>query len=446
MEPGAVESRRGAAQGRSTNPAPVGRFGSLAGRTERWLLERLLASTGRPRVRIALWNGVSAGPADAPPVATIVVRDRATLARLVAFPDLAFGEAYAEGRIEVEGDLVELLTEAARVWLAAPGGGLAQLVARTLARPHANTPAQSRENIRRHYDLGNDFYALWLDPRLVYTCAYFPTPGATLEAAQEAKLEHVARKLALAPGESVVEAGAGWGALALHLAARHGVRVTAYNISHEQVVYARQQARELGLADRVEFVEDDWRAIRGRFDAFVSVGMLEHVGRGHYGELAAVMERSVARTGRGLLHFIGRSRREPMNAWLERHIFPGSYAPTLREALETIEPGFAVVDVENLRRHYELTLAHWLERFEAARARVEQMFDARLVRAWRLYLAGSIASFRTGALELFQVAFARVGKNDLPWTRAHLYEKRGRGAARRMQGGGREPKPKPVSS
>jgi cyclopropane-fatty-acyl-phospholipid synthase len=258
---------------------------------------------------------------------------------------------------------------------------------------------------------------------MVYTCAYFPTPATSLEEAQVAKLEHVCRKLALAPGERVVEAGCGWGALALHMARRHGVRVRAFNISHEQIAHARERARRQGLGDRVEFIEDDYRNVCGRFDAFVSVGMLEHVGRDHYRDLGRVIDRCLPAHGRGLLHSLGRNRPLRFNAWMERHIFPGAYIPSLREMAEIVEPhDLSVLDVENLRLHYARTTAHWLERFERSATLVATMFDPRFVRIWRLYLASSTAAFLSGSIQLFQLLFARAAHNGMPWTRRHLYE------------------------
>ena len=276
-----------------------------------------------------------------------------------------------------------------------------------------------------HYDVGNEFFRLWLDEQMVYTCAYFPTPECGLEEAQVAKMDHVCRKLRLRAGEAVVEAGSGWGALALHMARRYGVTVTAYNVSAEQVRYARERALREGLAGRVVFVEDDYRRIRGRFDAFVSVGMLEHVGTESYGALGSVLDGCLARPhGRGLLHFIGRDHPSPLNAWIRHRLFPGACPPTLAQATHGIleDSGFSVLDVENLRLHYAATLAHWRRRFEQAEPEVRARHGEEFARAWRLYLAGSEAAFRSGWLELFQVTFARVGSNDLPWTRAELYD------------------------
>jgi cyclopropane-fatty-acyl-phospholipid synthase len=207
------------------------------------------------------------------------------------------------------------------------------------------------------------------------------------------------------------------------MARHHGVQVKAFNISREQIAYARERARAEGLEQRVAFIEDDYRNISGRYNAFVSVGMLEHVGPSHYGELGRVIERCLASDGRGLLHSIGQTQPAPFNAWIRKRIFPGAYPPTLREMLSILEPqGYSVIDVENLRPHYTRTLTHWLHRFEAARDRVSSKYDDAFVRAWRLYLSGSLAAFSTGHLQLFQVLFTRADNHDVPWTRAHLFE------------------------
>jgi cyclopropane-fatty-acyl-phospholipid synthase len=292
-------------------------------------------------------------------------------------------------------------------------------------RRRSNTLAGSRENIHHHYDLSNEFYQLWLDRQLTYTCAYFTAPDLSLEEAQVAKMEHVCRKLRLQPEENVVEAGCGWGSLALHMAARYRVNVKAFNISREQMDFAKHRARALGIESRVEFIEDDYRNISGRFDAFVSVGMLEHVGHANYDELGRIIDRCLKSDGRGLMHSIGLVRPARLNAWIERRIFPGAYPPSLREMLEVLEPcGFPVLDVENLRLHYALTLAHWLRRFESVVDRVRAMYDERFVRAWRLYLSGSQAAFNTGEMQLFQVLFGRARNNNIPWTRDYLYQSR----------------------
>lgn len=390
---------------------------------EQKIVRRQLALFGNPPVTLVIGNGCPVGPAKGKSVGTVRIRDRKTLLRLFVHPELYFGESYSEGNIEVEGDLAGILDSLFRCRTKVSRTGFCNAWRTTFfKRPRLNTLSGSKENIHDHYDIGNDFYRLWLDKKMQYTCAYFPDPSAALEEAQLAKMDHVCKKLMLRPGETVVEAGCGWGTLALHMARHYGVKVKAYNISHQQVISARERARLEGLEGRVEFIEDDYRNISGRFDVFVSIGMLEHVGTRYYRELGKIIGRSLKENGRGLIHSIGRNRAEPINPWIERHIFPGAYMPTLREMMEIFEPsGFSILDVENLRLHYAKTLQHWLARFEQAKDRIGTMYDQKFIRSWRLYLAGSIASFTSGNLQLFQVVFAHQNKNDLPWTRAPLY-------------------------
>ena len=382
---------------------------------DRWALKQLHRAAQPARVRFALWDGAAFGPAEGLPVASILIKNRAALYGWLRDPELNFGEAYMTGGVDVEGDLTALLEEVYRVSDAANPR-------RWRPARRVNDLEAARHNVHHHYDLGNAFYRLWLDRELVYTCACFPTPDATLEEAQLAKMDLVCRKLQLRRGERVVEAGCGWGALAIYMARHYGVIVRAYNCSREQIAYARARAAREGVHDRVTFVEDDYRNIEGTADAFVSVGMLEHVGLADYPTLGRLIDRTLTADGRAFLHFIGRNRPVPLNAWIRKRIFPGAYPPTLREVCEgVLEPqGFSLLDVENLRLHYALTLDHWRRRFEDAVDEVRALFDEPFVRAWRLYLAGSQASFRTGALQLFQIVFARGESNVIPWRRVSV--------------------------
>jgi cyclopropane-fatty-acyl-phospholipid synthase len=399
-------------------------MGILPGFADEWVLTRILKATGQAPIRLVVKGGADVSPPGISPVATVVLEDRNTLTRLLRDPEVSFGDAYMDGKIEVEGDFVRFLEEVYRAMENAPAAGkwYSRLASKWLDFWQDNSPTGSRKNIHRHYDLGNDFYKLWLDEQMLYTCAYFPTPSSTLEQAQIAKMDHVCRKLRLQPGETVVEAGCGWGALALHMAREYGVSVKAYNVSHEQIAFARERARAEGLGDRVEYIEDDYRAISGKFDVFVSVGMLEHVGLDHYQEFSEIIHRSIGDDGRGLLHFIGRNCPAVYSRWMRKQIFPGAHIPSLRSALKILEPeSYSVLDVENLRMHYAKTLEHWLERFESSRQQVTAMYDSRFVRAWRLYLAGSIAAFRVGDLQLFQILFTGSQREPIFWTRDPLY-------------------------
>jgi cyclopropane-fatty-acyl-phospholipid synthase len=412
-------------QSLETQTTDAGRLSKPSVRAlDRWLAGKILAARGDPPVSMRLWDGTEVGQGADSAVARLRIDDRKTLRRLVAQGDLAFGDAYSEGKLEIEGDLVSTLTTLFSVQ--EPDGWMTRLMTRR-RRPKARAHSLhgSRESIHHHYDIGNDFYALWLDAGMVYTCAYFPTPTASLEEAQEAKLEHVCRKIRLRPGERVLEAGCGWGSLALHMARRHGARVTAFNISREQIGYARDRARRQGIGSQIDFVEDDYRNARGSYDAFVSVGMLEHVGPENYETLGRVIDQCLHADGRGLVHSIGRPQSIPMNRWIERRIFPGSYCPTLSEMARLLEPwNLGVLDVENLRLHYARTLEHWLERFEKNADLIRARFDERFVRTWRLYLAGSIAAFLSGSFQLFQMVFARAASRAIPWTREYLYTQR----------------------
>jgi cyclopropane-fatty-acyl-phospholipid synthase len=408
----------------TTHTTPAAK-GASSSSLEKWLLPRLLAAVGNPPLVLVLWNGeeVATESALRGEAIRVQVHDRATVWRILVDPFFQFPEAYAHGKLEIEGDLERAMCVIARSTAEAPTATRWLTLFETLLHwGGRNTLAASQKNIHHHYDIGNDFYRLWLDENLLYTCAYFEEPGASLEAAQIAKMDHVCRKVVLQPGETVIEAGCGWGGFALHMARHYGVRVRAYNISKEQVNEARSRAKAEGLDDRVEFILDDWRNITGHCDVFLSIGMLEHVGLKNYGQLGDVIDRVLSPNGRGLIHTIGRNRSEVLDPWIERRIFPGARPPALSEMGTIFEPHqLSILEVENLRMHYAETLRHWLSRYEESVETVRKQYDARFVRMWRMYLAGSIAAFDSGSLQLFQVLFARPRLNELPLTRVHQY-------------------------
>ena len=402
----------------STRRADPGR--ALA--ADRWLLTRLLHAIGDPPLRFVLWDGSELCFSADKPIGRVLIHDRNALLNLLFNPNLKFGDGFADGSIEIDGDFIDCLKILMRSTPRRIDQGITGRLQRLLPDLKAGSLSAARNNIHRHYDIGNDFYRLWLDEEMVYTCAYYTSADCTLAEAQMAKMEHVCRKLRLKPGEEVIEAGCGWGSLARYMALRHGVRVRAYNISHEQIDHARRRARAEGIDDRVEYIEDDYRNIQGSCDAFVSVGMLEHVGEKNYRALGGVIDRTLKDNGRGLIHSVGCNSEQPIGQWVQRRIFPGAYVPSLSQAMQVLEPyAFSVLDVENLRLHYARTLHDWLQRFDAVSDQAEQRFDASFVRAWRLYLGGCSAAFAAGNLQLFQLLFNREQSNDVPWTRAHLY-------------------------
>lgn len=390
---------------------------------ERWLMRAVLQACGNPPISIVLWDGAVNCTSPEPLVGSLHIHDRTALCRMALNPIVGFGDGFSEGRIEVEGNLVDVLCAMSHAFTSVRSlGFVSRMINRRPRNRRAHTLAASRDSVHHHYDVGNSFYKLWLDENLLYTCAYYAEPGLSLEEAQIAKMDHICRKVSLQTGDRVIEAGCGWGGFALHMAARYGASVRAFNLSREQIAHAREWARSLGLSSRVEFIEDDYRNVTGQCDVFVSVGMLEHVGLENFSELGRVIDRVLTPAGRGLIHSIGRNAPAPLDPWIDKRIFPGAYPPALSEMTRVFEPSrLSVLDVENLRMHYARTLEDWLERYERAESQIVDLFDDKFYRTWRLYLAGSIAAFAVGSLQLFQVVFAREKNNNIPATRRDVY-------------------------
>jgi cyclopropane-fatty-acyl-phospholipid synthase len=286
-----------------------------------------------------------------------------------------------------------------------------------------NTLRKARENIQHHYDLGNDFYTLWLDESMTYSCAYWDERcGDDLDAAQRAKYEHICRKLNLQAGDRLVDIGSGWGGMLAHAAREYGVEGMGCTLSEQQNEMANERFRALGVYPRVRSELIDYREIEGRFDKFVSIGMFEHVGREYYGEFFDKVARLLEPGGTGVLHTIGREREQGLDAWISKYIFPGAYLPTIGQLGDGLAAGGLVMtDMENLRPHYARTLDAWSERFEEHIDEIREQFDDRFVRMWRYYLYSCSAGFKWGDLRVFQVTFTNGVNAELPLTRSHIY-------------------------
>ena len=386
-------------------------------------LQALLRSIQFQRpFQIVLPDGGSIGaPASAAVFTARIKTDRA-LRDIVARGSLGFGEAYVRGDIDVEGDLQELALLGFAAQEQVLKGGLVERMGYFIGfLSRRNTPLNSRKNIAAHYDLANDFYDLWLGDQMQYTCAYFNEPSDTLDDAQYRKMDLVCRKLNLRPGELVVEAGGGWGGLALHMVRHWGVRVKSFNISKSQVQYARDRAAQLGIpTDRLEYVLDDYRNIPGhvaRCDKFVSICMLEHVGRENYEAFLDLIGGVLRERGLAMIQFISRTAPSATpNPWLERYVFPGYYNPSLAELLVALEhrrSPLQLIDAENMRFHYALTLRHWLARFEANAEVIRAKWGEAVLRTFRLYLNGGLADFTQGRGTLvYQALFSSGPDND----------------------------------
>ena len=285
----------------------------------------------------------------------------------------------------------------------------------------ANPIGKAQQNVAHHYDLGNDFYRLFLDEGMQYSCAYFLSDDDTLEQAQRNKLRLLAAKLNLSPGLRVLDIGCGWGELALYLAALNDVEVVGVTLSKEQYESARSRAQDSGMGDRVRFELKDYREVEGRFDRIVSVGMFEHVGVHHYGEFFAKINELMDDDGVALIHSIGHmSPPGTASPWLRKYIFPGAYSPALSEVFDVVEQNSLwVTDLEFLRLHYATTLAHWSQRFEINRDKIEAMYDEKFGRMWEFYLTSAEMMFRTGSQLIFHMQLARQ-RDAVPITRDYI--------------------------
>jgi cyclopropane-fatty-acyl-phospholipid synthase len=389
------------------------------------LVDRLAAARGDLTFAVEFWNGERRTYGHGAPDFTVRLRNRRVGLGLLANPSLRFGEAYVSGAIEVDGDLgklMEFLLGLSREPLhPRPVYRAARTVGGWWQR---NTPWRSRRNVAHHYDLGNDFFALWLGRTMAYSCAYFREPSDDLDRAQEGKLAHVCEKLRLERGQRLLDIGCGWGGLAAHAAEAYGVRVLGITLSEEQKRHAERMVAARGLADRVEIRVADYRELDPRrpFDRIVSIGMFEHVGRRFIPAYVRATSRLLTPGGIGVLHTIGRMAPVPIDAWIGTHVFPGAYFPALAEIATPMgKHDLSIVDVESLRLHYALTLDRWSDGFERHVAAVAEKYGERFVRMWRLYLKASAAAFRVGNLTVWQIQFTRGRNDDLPLTRDYLY-------------------------
>ncbi|MDW8809669.1 class I SAM-dependent methyltransferase [Streptomyces scabiei] len=402
-------------------------------------------------VRLRAWDGSTAGPPEAP---ALVVRNRRALRRLLWKPgELGLARAWVAGDLGVEGDLYALLDlVATQVWERDEGtrslgralrgaearaavGGLLKLAGPAVLVPpappreevrsrHRHTRRTDRRAVSHHYDVGNDFYAIVLGPSMVYSCAYWPAPEATLEAAQHDKLDLVCRKLALAPGMRLLDVGCGWGSLAVHAAREYGVHVVGVTLSQEQAAYARKRVADEGLTDRVEIRVQDYRDVAdGPYDAISSIGMAEHVGADPYLEYARHLYRLLAPGGRLLNHQISRRPQQDegtysLDGFIDAYVFPdGELAPIGTTVTQLERAGFEVRDVESLREHYALTLRAWVTRLEAGWARAVALVGPGRARVWRLYMAACALGFERNRLGVNQVLAVRPsegGASGLP--------------------------------
>jgi cyclopropane-fatty-acyl-phospholipid synthase len=362
------------------------------------------------------------------PEVTIRLRDPALHWKLFCRPRLYLPEAFVDGTLTIEeGSLYDLVDLLERNFEALPPGLLTRLLDGSLGLPRRvhqfNPLARARKNAAHHYDLSDELYELFLDRDRQYSCAYFRGSETDLDAAQHAKKAHIAAKLLLRPGLTVLDIGSGWGGLALYLAQEYGCIVTGLTLSTEQVRVATRRAATARLGERVRFHLRDYREERGRYDRIVSVGMFEHVGINHYRKFFTRLKALLAPDGVALLHSIGRMDGPgSTDPWIRKYIFPGGYVPALSEVVPVVERlRLWVTDIEILRLHYAETLRLWRQRFERNRERVRAIYDERFCRMWEMYLVCSEIAFRRGGHLVFQMQLART-VDTVPLTRDYMLD------------------------
>ena len=409
------------------------------------MLDRLLADYPKRDFQVRLWDGFSWG-SDAHPRFTLFVKNPRALEAICLTPsELSLGESYVRGDFEIEGDIESAFDLAAYLLRQETPAGeprtllkhLLRLAARdksakvipfpTLSgRPHSRD--RDRRAVTHHYDLPCEFYSLWLDSRMVYSCAYFPTGSENLEDAQQRKLEYLCRKLRLRRGDRLLDIGCGWGSLVMHAAAAHGAHAVGITLSQPQAEGAQRQIRALGLEDRCCVEVRDYRDLDSRlpYDKIVSVGMFEHVGESKLPEYFQKAWELLRPGGVFLNHGISYSatyrRRGP--SFTDRYVFPDGELVPLSTSLRAAEQcGFEVRDVESLREHYALTLRHWLSRLESHSEEARRITSDATYRIYRLYLAGSAHAFRSGRLNVYQALLAKPARGEagLPLTREDWY-------------------------
>lgn len=391
------------------------------------LFHRALSQIRGASFAVQYWDDelVQYGAGPAAETCIIHLKEETVCKTLLKNLSTGFGEAYVSGTIDVHGDFQKLIQMA--FIPASRGFGLTLPQKVTLAligRCRPNSLRRARRNVAHHYDLGNDFFRLWLDKAMAYSNAYFRRPEDSIDAAQEQKFQHVCAKLLLRPGERVLDIGCGWGAFLIHAARSHDIRALGITLSEEQRRGAEERIAALGLRDRITIEVKDYRDVRERngFDKVVSLGMFEHVGKRNIPEYFRHTADLLKDGGLGVLETIWRPVASASDPWISKYIFPGIYFPSLAEITEPLgESGLYMTDIEDLRVHYALTLEKWREAYEAHVEEVRTKYGEAFTRLWRLYLTCSAANFRSGNLCVAQIQFSKGVTDEISLTRDYLY-------------------------
>ena len=372
---------------------------------------------------VKFWDGDEVKVGENEPLFKIILKKPIPKKEILTSTTLAFGEAYMNGDLEVEGDFLLMLNTVLKYKekFTTDFKGLPKVFSNLTSRK------KQKEEVTYHYDIGNDFYKLWLDDTLSYSCAYFKNENESLGEAQLNKIHHLLKKLNLSEGMTLLDIGCGWGALLIEAAKLYKIKGLGITLSEEQYKAFKEKIEKENLQDYLQVKLMDYRELEKSgllFDRVVSVGMLEHVGRSNYDLFMKCVSKVLKKEGVFVLHYISGLYESEGDAWIRKYIFPGGVIPTLREIISlSADYRFYTVDVESLRMHYYKTLIKWAENFEKNTDKVREMFDEKFVRMWRMYLYSCAACFYTGVIDLHQIVFTKGVNNSLPLTREYLYKK-----------------------
>ena len=386
---------------------------------EKTVYNQLFSRSFSLPVEVTYWDGTTKryGDTDNPPQIKIKIHEEIPMKEITNNASLALGEAYMDHRIEIEGSIQALINDA---YQQANSFLRGSDYLKWLPKKQKHTKKQNQADIHAHYDLGNDFYEMWLDPTLTYSCAYFETPEDTLEQAQINKVHHILDKLFIKDNDTLLDIGCGWGTLMFTAIKEYNVKATGITLSEEQYNHITNRIKEEHLEDKCRVLLMDYRDLKDEtFDHITSVGMFEHVGADNLKEYFGVIQKLLAPKGTALIHGITRQQGGAVNAWINKYIFPGGYIPGLAEIVTDItDNDLQLIDLERLRRYYQLTLEHWTNNFHKVQDKVTETMGDSFYRMWDLYLQACAASFESSNIDVIQYLLVQPSNNDLPMHRA----------------------------
>lgn len=387
---------------------------------EKAAYKQIFKTSFKSPVTVEFWDGETQAYGEGTPIAKIIMHEPVSIKDIMAHASLTLGEAYMDGKIEVQGDLQQLVTSA---YLSSQSFLRGSKFAKFIPK-RSHSEKASKEDVQSHYDIGNEFYKMWLDPTMTYSCAYFANESDTLEMAQTNKVHHILNKLNVKPGETLLDIGCGWGTLILTAAKEYGLKATGVTLSQQQYDLVNQKIAAEGLEGQVSVILEDYREVKQQYDHITSVGMFEHVGKENLEAYFEQVDKVLVDNGTALIHGItGQQKGEGVDAWINKYIFPGGYIPGLSENIEHIMgTSLQIDDLEPLRRHYQKTLEIWADNFHAVKDHVLEHYGERFYRMWDLYLQACAASFEAGNIDVVQYLMTKGPSSaNLPMTRSYIY-------------------------